>query len=160
MTTTFKVITAFGVVFVAISIAMAALAVSYGRSAARARGGAEATATVVQSQHGPMVLQAGFVRVRFEADDGEPVEAVINTSINPHLQPGDEVVVRYDTDDPTTARLAGDDAGRNENASGKLVIGAVVSLLLGVLLLATPRSERLQQILQVPASSARSAPPA
>ena len=145
-----KVIALIGVMFLVVAAAAVALAMMAAGTKRRAGAGALARAVVLEARPGATVLQPGHVRVRFATGSGARVEAEIATTIEPHLVPGAEVPVAYDPADPRTVRFAGDAAVFNENAVGKLAFAAAASAALGLLLLATSRSRRLQRLLKVP----------
>lgn len=149
MRRTHRIVAGIGIAFLLVAAASAALAVSYARASRRVEAGPRASGVVVSVRPGTGALQPGHVRVRFPAAGGV-VEADIPTTIEPHLVPGAAVLVAHDPGDPRRARLVGAAAGVNEAPVAKLVFGAIASAALGLLLVATSRSRRLQRLLKMP----------
>lgn len=149
VTRTHWIVAGIGTAFVLVAAATAALAVSYARAARRVEAGPRASGVVVSVRPGTGVLQPGHVRVRFPAAGGV-VEADIPTTIEPHLAPGAAVLVAHDPGDPRRARLVGAATGLNEDPTAKLVFAAIASAALGLLLVGTSRSPRLQRLLALP----------
>lgn len=149
MSRTHWIVAGVGTAFLLVAAATAALAVSYARDARRVEAGPRASGVIVSARPGTGVLQPGHVRVRFPAAGGV-VETDIPTTIEPHLAPGAAVLVAHDPADPARARLVGAAAGRNEDPVAKLIFAAIASAVLGLLLVATSRSRRLQRLLKLP----------